>query len=544
MPKDPRSKIKPLHELSLILAAARRKGKLVVHCHGVFDLLHPGHIRHFEAARKKGDVLVVTLTRDEHVNKGPGRPVFSQLLRAESIAALECVDYVAINEWPTAVETIRKLRPDFYVKGSDYAQKSNDLTGKIAEEEEAVKSVGGTVHFTDELAFSSSTLINTFFTPYPDEAKDFFQKFRTRYSAEHIIKILKSAANLRVLVIGDIIIDEYHYCTGIGKAIKDNIIVTRYLNEEVFAGGALAAANHIAGFCGNVTLVSAIGTKNAPSTRPAGFGPQALAQDSARGEKRGSRGFQSTGLHYADFIGTRLKTNITTQFYYDQTRPTVVKRRFVDPAFLNKLFEICYLDGEYIRGALEEKVCAYLNANLKNFDMVLAADFGHGFITPKIVDVLCGKAKFLAMNVQTNSANMGFNLVTKFPRADYVCIDEPEVRLACHDKFSGIEELILQISKKLSCDKVIITRGHRGASAYSRKDGFFSIPVFSKEVVDRIGAGDAFFSITSPCVRRNASMEAVGFIGNAAGAIKVLIVGNRCPVEPVPLYKYISTLLK
>ena len=99
--RTPQEKILSLSELEKAVHAAKKAGKTVVQCHGVFDLLHPGHILHFQAARKEGDVLVVTLTRDEHVGKGPGRPVFNQRLRAESIASLECVDFVAVNEWPS-----------------------------------------------------------------------------------------------------------------------------------------------------------------------------------------------------------------------------------------------------------------------------------------------------------------------------------------------------------------------------------------------------------------------------------------------------------
>ncbi|MBU2541513.1 MAG: adenylyltransferase/cytidyltransferase family protein [Candidatus Omnitrophica bacterium] len=511
MGKNIDSKIKTLNELSKILEGFRKKGKRIVHCHGVFDLLHPGHLKHFEAAKEKGDILVVTLTRDEHVNRGPGRPIFNQQLRAESIAAIEAVDFVAINEWPTAVETLKKIKPHFYVKGSDYARKEDDITGKIYEEEAVVKSVGGMLHFTDEITFSSSNIINTFLAPYSEEARDFLNKFKRRYPAKDIIDRFKKIQDIKILVIGDIIIDEYHYCVGMGKSAKDNIIATRFLNEETFAGGALAAANHLAGFSKKVTLLSCIGKKN----------------------------------DYADFIKSHLKKNIKTKFYYNKEAPTVVKRRFVDPNFLNKLFEICYLeDANHLPRELENEICGYLKSQLREFDMVLVADFGHGLITPKVVDVLSKNAPHLAVNVQTNSANLGFNLITKFPRADYICIDEPEIRLACHDKFSNLERLILEISKKLKCEKIIITRGHRGSLIYSKKDGFSEIPVFSKEVVDRIGAGDAYFSLTSPWVLNDNPMQVVGFIGNAAGAMKVLIVGNRSSVELGPLFKYILTLLK
>jgi len=505
------SKIKTIDELARILERLRKKGKKIVHCHGVFDLLHPGHIKHFQAAKKKGDILVVTVTKDEYVNKGPGRPIFNHYLRAESIAAFECVNFVAINEWPTAVETISRLKPHFYVKGSDYTRKDDDLTGKIQEEEMAVKAVGGSFHFTDEVSFSSSTLINTFFTPYPPEAKDFLQRFKTRYEEKNIIQSLKGVENVKVLVIGDIIIDEYHYCVGMGKSQKDNIIATKFLNEEIFAGGVLAAANHIGGFCKDVTLLTCLGNKN----------------------------------NYIDFILKHLKENIKTKFFNIKDVPTVVKRRFVDTNFLVKLFEICYLeDANHLPHNLERQICAYLDSNLGKFDMVLVTDFGHGLITPEIVKTICKKAKFLAVNVQTNSANIGFNLITKFPRADYICIDEPEIRLACHDKFSNLENLILEISKKISCGKIIVTRGHKGSLVYSRKEGFTNIPVFSKEILDRIGAGDAYFSISAPCVYKGNDMQIVGFIGNAVGAMKVLIVGNRSSVEPVPLFKYIATLLK
>jgi bifunctional ADP-heptose synthase (sugar kinase/adenylyltransferase) len=322
---------------------------------------------------------------------------------------------------------------------------------------------------------------------------------------------LKQPGDVKVLVIGDIIIDEYHYCSGIGKSQKDNIIATKFLNEEIFAGGVLAAANHIAGFCRDITLLSCIGAKN----------------------------------DYSDFIRSHLKANVKAKFFTRDDSNTVVKRRFIDPSFMNKLFELCYLeDSAQLPVSLEDKIYSYLDANLKKFDMVLVADFGHGLITPRIVKILCRKSKFLAVNVQTNSANMGFNLITKFERADYICIDEPELRLACHDRLSDLETLIARVSRLLKCGRIIITRGHRGSMVYSKDEGFVSIPVFSTQVVDRIGAGDAYFSITSPCVFKNAPMNAVGFIGNAVGAAKVLIVGNRSPVEPAPLSKYIITLLK
>ncbi len=151
-------KIKVLEELSQIIKKLKSEGKKVVLCHGCFDLMHPGHIKYFQAARNMGDILVVTLTPDIYIDKGPGRPVFNQDLRAESIAALECVDYVAVNKWPTAEETLRLLRPDIYVKGQEF-ENLEDKTGKIQKEYEVLKEIGAEMRFTYEIVFSSTKLL-------------------------------------------------------------------------------------------------------------------------------------------------------------------------------------------------------------------------------------------------------------------------------------------------------------------------------------------------------------------------------------------------
>ncbi len=144
------------------LDALKRSGEKIVLCHGCFDLMHPGHIKYLQAAKKMGDVLVVTVTPDRFVDKGSGRPAFDQDLRVESLAALECVDYAAINKWPTAEETLRLLRPDYYVKGQEF-EKLEDKTGKIQREVEVVREIGAEMRFTHEIVFSSTDLLNRYF---------------------------------------------------------------------------------------------------------------------------------------------------------------------------------------------------------------------------------------------------------------------------------------------------------------------------------------------------------------------------------------------
>ena len=103
-------KIYTLEDLAKIVSKLKNKSRSVVLCHGVFDLLHIGHIKHLKKAKALGDKLVVTITADRFVNKGPGKPLFNQRLRAEAIASLEMVDFVAINESPTAINLIKIIK--------------------------------------------------------------------------------------------------------------------------------------------------------------------------------------------------------------------------------------------------------------------------------------------------------------------------------------------------------------------------------------------------------------------------------------------------
>ena len=183
----------------------------IVQSHGVFDLLHIGHIKHFEAAKKYGDVLVVTVTPDRFVNKGPNRPRFNECLRAEAIAALACVDFVIINQWPTATEAIRCIQPIIYAKGDEYQNNENDITGKITEEADAVKSIGGKIIFTSEITFSSSQLLNTFFSPFSQTVQSFLDDFKKRYDFKFISKFLEKTKTLKILLVGDAIIDDYRF---------------------------------------------------------------------------------------------------------------------------------------------------------------------------------------------------------------------------------------------------------------------------------------------------------------------------------------------
>jgi rfaE bifunctional protein nucleotidyltransferase chain/domain len=116
------SKIRPLAQVIHITTAARERGRRVVLCNGVFDLLHVGHVRYLEGAREHGDLVVVGVNGDGSARriKGPGRPVVPATERAEIVAALWCVDVVTLFDEAEANALLRAVRPHVHVKGTDY----------------------------------------------------------------------------------------------------------------------------------------------------------------------------------------------------------------------------------------------------------------------------------------------------------------------------------------------------------------------------------------------------------------------------------------
>ena len=175
---------------------------------------------------------------------------FNEHLRSETLANLAVTDYVSIVDSPTAVEAIKILKPSVYAKGAEYRSREKDVTGKIYDEEDAVKAVGGRIAFTDDITFSSSSLINNYLDVFPPRTFKYLRALAKRYTINHITDSLQSLKKLNALVIGDAIVDEYHYCIPMGKSSKEHLVATRYTSEEKFAGGSLATANNVASVCG------------------------------------------------------------------------------------------------------------------------------------------------------------------------------------------------------------------------------------------------------------------------------------------------------
>lgn len=503
------AKLADLDAMGQIVAALKLDGKRIVLAHGVFDLLHVGHIRHLREAKALGDVLIVTLTEDSRVNKGPGRPAFTETLRAEALAELESVDYVAISRHPNAVPVIGTIKPDVYVKGPDYKDAARDVTGGISEEEAAVEAAGGRLHITEDMTFSSSTLINKYFPSYASHVQDYLADFKTRYSAADVIAALERLRTMNVVVVGEAILDEYVYCDQMGKSAKDPVLAMRFARTEIYAGGALAVANHLSGFCRSVELITYLG-------------------DSDANEK---------------FVRSNLKPNVRANFIYKTDSPTILKRRYVERTLGSKLFEVYVINDEPLGDADDGDLCALIDARIGNADTIVASDFGHGLLTPAAKQRLCESGRFLAVNTQINAANIRFHAISNYPRADYVCVNEGELRLDARNRHNEIGELVAGLAAKMRCDRFLVTQGSFGVSYFDRGSGYQS-PALATTVLDRIGSGDAVLALTSSCVASGMPADMVAFVANVIGAQAVQIMGNRDFVTRVATYKFIETLLK
>jgi cytidyltransferase-like protein len=503
----PHSKIISFDQAELLFAQLRGAGRTIVQCHGTFDLIHPGHIVHFEEARALGDVLVVTITGEKFVNKGPGRPFFNDQLRSRWLAALECVDYVVVVPHPAAVEAIECVRPHFYCKGREYEQPDNDVTGNIRDDVDAVTRVGGEMRYVGSVVFSSTRMLNEHFDPYPPEVKAFCRAVAGECSPARFRNIVDGFKDLRVLVIGDIIFDRYTTLAVQGLTSKNRILSGRYLADDMQAGGALAVYRHLREFTPHVKLIGLAGMEPWLEPTLGGFiGPE--GDDIVR----------------------------SPQF------TTIVKQRFVEPRVegkeLAKLFSVNFISQRAPDRGVQEDLLARIGRQMADYDLVLVMDFGHGALEDQVRDFIQEKARFLAVNCQTNSNNHGFNIINRrYRRADVFTLDQTELHLAVGRREVDYGRELTALATQLGSSYAWLTRGAHETLGRNCVKAIASCPPLDRTIVDTVGAGDAFCAVASLAATSRVPLNVATFMGQLAGAQAVKIVGNAEPIRKARLLK-------
>lgn len=494
-----------------ILNGYRKQGSKIVLCNGVFDLLHPGHIAHLQAAKAMGDLLVVSLTATPYVNRGLGRPIFSDELRLSSLTALACVDFVILTPKATALEVIKKVRPHIYCKGEEYADASKDVTRNIEREAAQVRAYGGDIRYTNEITFSSTQLINNYLDVVPSKLKHYSNILNQQHPLDKIREAVDGMQRLRVLVIGDIIIDEFVHCNVQGLTSKGKALSTSFVKKEQHLGGVFAIACHLASFAKSVTVASIVGSE--------------------------------TDVH--NLIANQVDDSIDLNLYHSESFCTVTKRRYIEQQSTTKdraqLFAINSINEEGLEEE-RQKLLDYLEKTLSSYDVVILADYGHGLVDSSIMELVQERASFLALNCQTNSANYGYNLISKYKRADTFCLDERELQLAYSNRNGDRDKLLEKLSSHLGARQGWLTLADSGSLGIGSNGELEATPAMTQKVKDTTGAGDAFFALASLSAHLGLPLKLGSFLGNLAEALAANVLGNEKPVEKARLLKFAKTI--
>jgi rfaE bifunctional protein kinase chain/domain/rfaE bifunctional protein nucleotidyltransferase chain/domain len=469
------NKTTSIENLEKIILKLKKKGKKIVLCHGVFDLLHIGHIKHFNEAKNYGDILVVTLTPDIYVNKGPKRPAFNEELRVEAIAALNVVDFVALNSSPTAINVIEKIKPNIFCKGSDYKNHKNDISGQIKNEINAVK------------------------------------KIKKNYTFLKIRKLIENFKKMKVLVIGEAIIDQYVFCEVLGKSGKEPLLILRNIKTEEYLGGAIAISRHLSPFSNHISLLSMVGEKG----------------------------------EYLKEIKNNLPKNVNFEYIRKKNSPTILKRRFLDNVSNNKVFGVYTINDDILEKKEEKLFYNKLKKLIPKHDLVIVSDYGHGLISNKSANLISKLSKYLALNAQINAANVGYHSMRNYKTVDCVIINEKEIRHELRDKNGIINSLIKRLSQEQNIKNLVVTRGVSGSTLYNKKDNKFIIcDAYAKTAIDKIGAGDAMLSIVALCLKCGFHRDLALLIGSLAAAQSVKSMGNKEAINKNKILKSLESILK
>jgi cytidyltransferase-like protein len=504
---DYRRKVKTVDELCATLGQ-RPRGKTVIMCHGVFDLVHPGHIRHLLYAKEKADVLVASLTADAHITKAQYRPFVPQDLRALNLAALEMVDYVVIDPNPTPIENIGRLQPDYFAKGYEYT--SGGLHPNTQKELDVLQSYGGEILFTPgDIVYSSSHLIES---GPPDIA---VEKLLMLMEAEglsfgRLREILEQFEGKEVHVVGDTIVDSLTYTTMIGGMTKTPTPSVRFENRVDFIGGAAIVAKHLRAAGAKVTFSTVLGDDALKD-----FVLEGLA---------------SAGVDVLPVI--------------DHARPTTHKNAFVCGDY--RLLKVDTLDNRSITDAQAEQFAE--NLQRVAVDAVVFSDFRHGIFNRRTIPGLTAAIPGNVYRVADSQVASRWGNILEFKGFDLLTPNEREARFALADQDTGVRPLAAMLHEESECKTVILKLGDRGvltcrAGKENDPRGFFVVDSFVERVVDAVGAGDALLAYATLSMLVHPSEVAATILGSMSAALECEADGN-IPIGPTEMLRRIESIEK
>jgi rfaE bifunctional protein kinase chain/domain len=487
-------KIKTPEKLRELLGPPPRDRKVIM-CHGTFDLVHPGHIRHLIYAKSKASILIASLTTDAHIEKANHRPFVPQELRAMNLAALEVVDFVVIDPNPTPLENLRIIQPDYFAKGYEYSQ--GGIHPRTLEEKEVVESYGGELLFTPgDIVYSSSAIIET--SP-PNLA---YHKLASLMDAEGITfddlrSAVTSLAGTRAHVVGDTIVDTYTYCTLIGGNTKTPTFSLKLDRQVDFVGGAGIVAKHMKAADADVTFTTVLGSDP-----------------------------------LKDFVVRDLQEyGLRCNVVVDPTRPTTQKNLFTAGGY--RLLKVDSVDNRSISDRIANVVAEHISGT--KTDAVVFSDFRHGIFNGSTIPQLTQAIPPGPLRIADSQVATRWGNILDFKGFDLITPNEREARFALGDQDSTIRPLALDLYRKAACKYLILKMGERGIITYRTPDpdvrSFFTVDSFVEHVVDAVGAGDALLAYSTLALVRGKHPLIASILGSVAAALACEVDGNN-PISP------------
>lgn len=510
------SKIVNQTELLRRREAARLTGRRVVHCHGCFDIVHPGHIRHLKFAKSQGDILLVSVTGDEEVKKGTGRPLIPQELRAENLAELDCVDWVYVEPAATANELLGRVKPDVFIKGREY--EFNDDPRFRAERETVERNGGRVVFSSGDVVFSSSALIEAM-----EQSIDPFHHRLTRLLDDPALdpraleSLLASMRGRRVVIVGEVIRDTYIFCDKPDVAGESPMMTLRPVEHRFYDGGAAILARHAAGLGARPVLVTAMPDDEAARgvrsrLESEGVEVRAVVHRAALPEKQ------------------RFLVGATKVMKLDMVPQTALDTRERD--------RLCEIAADSV---LETGGC----------DASIIADFGLGLLTPAMIGRLCDVLRpgSLVMSGDVSGRRAGLEQMTGM---DLLCPSEGELRDAQRNFGDSLPAVTWELLRRTGTRSAIVTMGAEGLIAFERlgsagpatdhaedvpedagdQTGWQRrvrgehVPSLTPHAVDALGCGDALLTAATLSLASGGSLLSSAFLGALSASVQARTLGN------------------
>ena len=500
-------KIKTPGELRDAIGPRPRKKKVIM-CHGTFDVVHPGHVRHLLYAKTKADILVASLTADEHITKGNMRPYVPEDLRAINLAALEMVDYVIVDRDATPIRNLALIQPDYFAKGYEYT--AGVVHPKTQEEIDVLEAYGGEMIFTPgDIVYSSSALIEL--AP-PDIAVDKLLMLMQGegISFKDLRETLGKMRGLRAHVVGDTIVDSYTYTSMIGGMTKTPTISVRFEKKTDFVGGAGVVAKHLRAAGADVTFSTVLGND----------------------------AFRSFVLDDLNTCGVHCRPVI------DETRPTTNKNAIVAEGY--RLLKVDTLDNRSISDKIVEQIRRQIAETPS--DAVVFSDFRHGMFNRGTIPQLTAAIPPNTFRVADSQVASRWGNILEFEGFDLITPNEREARFALGDQDSVVRPLALELHQRSKCKTLILKCGDRGIITYRSNSpvdyrAFFTVESFADRVIDAVGAGDALLAYATLALIVTKNDVIASILGNMAAGIECEHDGNF-PVTPDLVMKKIDAIEK